>query len=719
MGNSPIEPLLVFCSYSHRDHQFRLELEAQVSPLVRQKLITFWSDRRIVPGDAWEQAIDEKLETADIIVLLISAYFIQSDYCYTSELQRALELDRGGLARVVPVFVRPCEWEGLDFAYLQGLPADGKPISTHQDPEEVWTEVVRGIKGIALGMQGKRRTRAVATAPVQSAPHIRYDPGAYLRSLVAWHRTAFAHTPEISLNATTELKVRPVGDALADWLGPWGRRLVVLSGEPGSGKTYTLRSLAARLADRCLAGATKTVCIFVPANRLMIGNPVEAIRDAVPEAADLLDQIRDSGSGVILIDALDELPAVMRTSLSGFVGALVSEIPKTIKIGLSCRASLRDVVVDAINATHDPPTTLEIQDLSDAQVRRMLEKSSLASATIPPHLRQPFVLRLMELQSTHSSIRVATGLLDLYDQALDTIIAGELGSSVELQAIVPADVSSLLTEAARQMLGVGSVPLDLLRPARISEPERAALLNSLIGTGLLALDARDRLTFGHESVFDYFFARVLEQELSEWDASHLSRSNLIYDYHVNRFLVPMLLRRPRRAPNAAAQQIRIQLSTPGRSEPIATSQPVTRAQFHTFMAETGWRKATGFGYWNIFEAPDGTQATSGKVLFDGQTATGAPMRAEEPVSGVSWYDAQQFAWWLGGSLPSDRETLAEIPGMLQWTSQWHDETKALMRLVHGGVNATSAANPDVRSSQIGFCVVLTPELRDPSKGVPG
>ena len=96
MPQTANETARVFCSYSHRDDEFRRELEAHLAALTRQNLITFWYDRRIVPGHEWSGEIAAELNEADIILLLISAYFISSDYCYQVELGRALQLHREG-----------------------------------------------------------------------------------------------------------------------------------------------------------------------------------------------------------------------------------------------------------------------------------------------------------------------------------------------------------------------------------------------------------------------------------------------------------------------------------------------------------------------------------------------------------------------------------------------------------------------------------------------
>jgi internalin A len=63
-----------------------------------------------MPGAEWKNQIDEHIETAHIILLLISAEFINSDYCYDVELKRAIARHDAGEARVIPIILRPCDW---------------------------------------------------------------------------------------------------------------------------------------------------------------------------------------------------------------------------------------------------------------------------------------------------------------------------------------------------------------------------------------------------------------------------------------------------------------------------------------------------------------------------------------------------------------------------------------------------------------------------------
>jgi hypothetical protein len=88
----------LFFSYSHQDEALRDELAKHLSLLERDGVLRSWHDRQIVPGSDWAGHIDQHLEQAQIILLLISADFLASDYCYDGELNRALERHEAGEA---------------------------------------------------------------------------------------------------------------------------------------------------------------------------------------------------------------------------------------------------------------------------------------------------------------------------------------------------------------------------------------------------------------------------------------------------------------------------------------------------------------------------------------------------------------------------------------------------------------------------------------------
>lgn len=136
----------VFFSYSHKDEQLRDMLETHLAMLQNQGLIHAWHDRRILPGDEFEAAISEKLETADLILLLVSSDFLSSRYCYDVEMKRALERHQEGTARVIPIILRACDWHSAPFGKLLGLPNDGNPIKLWPDIDQAFLDVVKGIR---------------------------------------------------------------------------------------------------------------------------------------------------------------------------------------------------------------------------------------------------------------------------------------------------------------------------------------------------------------------------------------------------------------------------------------------------------------------------------------------------------------------------------------------------------------------------------------------
>src|SRR5437867_12063493 len=96
----------IFFSYAHEDELLLKKLKRHLRPLQRQGLIDVWHDRDISAGTKWEEEIDKRLNEANIILLLISPDFMDSDYCYGTEMKRALERHERGEAHVIPVILR-------------------------------------------------------------------------------------------------------------------------------------------------------------------------------------------------------------------------------------------------------------------------------------------------------------------------------------------------------------------------------------------------------------------------------------------------------------------------------------------------------------------------------------------------------------------------------------------------------------------------------------
>jgi hypothetical protein len=169
----------VFFSYSHDDEAFRDRLEKHLALLQRQGLIESWHDRRILAGSVIDDAISEQLEAAEIILLLVSASFIASNYCYSKEMALALERHNEGAATVVPVIVSPCDWHSAPFGSLLAAPKDGKAVALWTNHDEAYADIARQVRAIveAKSLPKAARTwQTTLSAPAVSAANARELP---------------------------------------------------------------------------------------------------------------------------------------------------------------------------------------------------------------------------------------------------------------------------------------------------------------------------------------------------------------------------------------------------------------------------------------------------------------------------------------------------------------------------------------------------------------
>ena len=116
--------------------------------LERQRLILNWHDRRIIPSLDWKVEISDKLNSADIVLLLLSPDFLASDYCYEIEMKKAIKLHSKNQLQIVPVMLRPCDWKNSPFSKFLGLPTDMTPVldESWYTMDEAFSNVTEGLK---------------------------------------------------------------------------------------------------------------------------------------------------------------------------------------------------------------------------------------------------------------------------------------------------------------------------------------------------------------------------------------------------------------------------------------------------------------------------------------------------------------------------------------------------------------------------------------------
>ncbi|WP_437511901.1 SUMF1/EgtB/PvdO family nonheme iron enzyme [Sorangium sp. So ce1099] len=155
----------VFISYAPADRPHLEALEAHLAALKRQGLVSTWHRGRIGAGAARDESIAAELSAAEVVLLLVSEAFLASDSCYERELGAALERHRRGAARVVPIVVRACDWEGTTLAELEALPRDGGAVTSWANQNEAWRDVVRGIRAAVEEAAASAPPEAVLARP--------------------------------------------------------------------------------------------------------------------------------------------------------------------------------------------------------------------------------------------------------------------------------------------------------------------------------------------------------------------------------------------------------------------------------------------------------------------------------------------------------------------------------------------------------------------------
>jgi hypothetical protein len=154
----------LFFSYAHVDPGFRDGLERGLAMVKREGLIEAWHDRLIPAGAHVDHTISHHLDAADVILLLVSPDFLASHYCYDVEVQRALARHDAREATVIPMIVRPCEWQRALFGRLNALPTGGKLVGR-------WTDLAKRTSTLSVAPAcpgGRDATASFAGTPPTS-----------------------------------------------------------------------------------------------------------------------------------------------------------------------------------------------------------------------------------------------------------------------------------------------------------------------------------------------------------------------------------------------------------------------------------------------------------------------------------------------------------------------------------------------------------------------
>ena len=140
-----------FISYSHADEKIKDKLHIHLATLRREGKIEAWLDQEILVGANLDQTISSALSSSELFIAIVSPDYLNSNYCYDKEFQKALELQTTGKITIVPIIAEHCDWLNSPFRDMKALPKDGKPISDWTNDNAAYLNIISELRRLLDG----------------------------------------------------------------------------------------------------------------------------------------------------------------------------------------------------------------------------------------------------------------------------------------------------------------------------------------------------------------------------------------------------------------------------------------------------------------------------------------------------------------------------------------------------------------------------------------
>jgi len=145
VNNANHEPVKIFVAYARNDKESFVQLRKHLLPLERTGKIKIWSDDELIPGKPWEPILTQNLNSADIILVLVSVDALNSQYLWGNELKIALERHEQGKNVIVPIILRYCLWQETILRNFQVLPTNARPVEDWPSRDQAYHNIASAL----------------------------------------------------------------------------------------------------------------------------------------------------------------------------------------------------------------------------------------------------------------------------------------------------------------------------------------------------------------------------------------------------------------------------------------------------------------------------------------------------------------------------------------------------------------------------------------------
>ena len=348
------EGISVFLSYAFEDTPLENELEKHLALLKRQGIVSECIAHTVNTRNEQAKGINTPIN-ADIVLLLISAYFVNSDYCYSVEMKHMMERHQRGEAYVIPIILRPTDWQGAPFSNVQALPTNGRPITSWGSADAAFVNVVKGIRVVCeqiLAARAKSSSSSIdrqTDSPSHSNIYQLFD---------VFKKSGVPNITFVERDDFTRLKL-----ALAQ-----PGRGVVIEGPSGIGKTTSLKKAIDSL----------TLTQSFSARDVRLSTPVTMLSARVPEHRRKLQSLLNWHNGIVVIDDFHRLDQSLREEVVDYIKYLAdteTDAKKLVIVGIPHSGQM------LVDLSFDVATRIEIFKwgrVQDELVLQMIEKGEEA-----------------------------------------------------------------------------------------------------------------------------------------------------------------------------------------------------------------------------------------------------------------------------------------------------------------------------------------------------